>query len=262
MLYFGKISSYFFSGGLKLAVSIGLLTIAGCTHAQTVFDTVYVADTLVKKDSTSYTHQRLRAQQVINSYSIIKIDSAAPLVETDLAQKRKLRNNQFVWNDRKYRSDTTSGIKVKRHSPLYATLFSLAVPGLGQAYNRKYWKIPIVYAGLGGLGYALYYTTSNFYGYRNAYRLQVDEDPFTLGEFKGVTEANELKTYRDYYKRYVDLTAILTGVWYALNLVDAAVDAHLFEWNMKDDIHLSWQPTALPAYNQAAVPGVRFSLSF
>ena len=226
--------------------------------AQVVFDTVQVVDTIDRVDSIKSKKERFSSGAIILADSTTKTDSDNAVKN----HRRKLRNNQFVWNDRKYSADTSSDIKLKRHSPLYATLFSLAVPGLGQAYNRKYWKIPIVYAGLGGLGYALYHTTSNFYGYRNAYRLQVDENPYTYGEYKGVSNAAELKSYRDYYKRYVDLTAILTGVWYALNLVDAAVDAHLFDWNMKDDIHLSWQPAMLPAANQASVPGVRLNLSF
>lgn len=226
-------------------------------YTQSVFDSVQV-----QTDSITFSSGKLRngSTAMIDSSTADSIVKATNTVTSD---RKKIKNNQFVWNDRKYRSDTLSGIKVKRHSPLYATLFSLAVPGLGQAYNRKYWKIPIVYAGLGGLGYALYYTTSNFYGYRNAYRLQVDEDPNTYGEYKGVNNSAELKSYRDYYKRYVDLTAILTGVWYALNLVDAAVDAHLFDWNMKDDIHLSWRPVVLPSQNQASVaPGVHINLSF
>lgn len=158
----------------------------------------------------------------------------------------------------------TASVKKKRHSPLKAALFSMALPGLGQGYNKKYWKIPIVYAGLGGLGYAVYYTASNFTTYRNAYRLQIDEDPNTYAAVDGIDDAATLKSYRDYYKRYLDISAICTGVWYALNIVDAAVDAHLFEWNMKDDLNVSWRPVMINGnsnYPQAAV-GVNISLGF
>jgi hypothetical protein len=154
--------------------------------------------------------------------------------------------------------------KGKRHSPLRASLYSLALPGLGQAYNKKYWKIPIVYAGFGGLGYALYHTGTNFYGYRNAYRIQADEDTATVASFKGVSNKATLKSYRDYFKKNLDITAICTGVWYVLTIVDAAVDAHLFEWNMKDDIHLSWQPTMIggSANLSQSTLGLRVGLTF
>ena len=146
--------------------------------------------------------------------------------------------------------------KKKRHSPTKAALFSALLPGLGQGYNKKYWKIPIVYAGLAGLGFGVYYTGSNFINYRNAYRLQIDENPLTIGSYKGVLEANALKSYRDYYKRLLDITAICTGVWYLLNIVDAAVDAHLFDWNMRNDLNVSWRPeiiTPAGVYPQASV---------
>ncbi len=173
---------------------------------------------------------------------------------------------KFYWNSAKALSDSTiSGDrKLRRHKPLYAALFSMALPGLGQAYNRKYWKIPIVYAGLGGFSYGIYALSKDFTGYRNAYRLQVDDDPNTYGSYKGVDNETTLKTYRDYYKRNMDLVCIFTGVWYALNIIDAAVDAHLFEWNMKDDIHLSWQPSVVSPqtnYSHAAL-GARIGLSF
>lgn len=154
--------------------------------------------------------------------------------------------------------------KKKRHSPLKAALFSAALPGLGQGYNKKYWKIPIVYAGFGGLGYALYHTTTEFRNYRAAYRLQVDEDPLTYGQYKGVDDPATLQSYRDYYKRFVDISAICTAVWYALNIVDAAVDAHLFDWNMSDDINVSWRPVFnnTTGYGQAGIGvGIRVGLN-
>ncbi len=158
---------------------------------------------------------------------------------------------------------STVAKKAKRHSPTKAALFSAVLPGLGQGYNKKYWKIPIVYAGFGGLGYALYYTATEFKGYRNAYRLQVDLDPASYGSYRGVDDEATLKSYRDYYKRYLDISAICTAVWYTLNIVDAAVDAHLFEWNMKDDLNVSWRPVLIPPYSQSgyATLGVQLRLT-
>lgn len=151
----------------------------------------------------------------------------------------------------------------KRHSPLKAGLFSAALPGLGQIYNKRYWKPPIIYAGFGGLGYAMYYTASKFTTYRNAYRLQVDGNPNTIGSVNGIEDAATLKVYRDYYKRFVDITGIGMAVWYLLNIVDASVDAHLFEWNMKDDISVSWKPVGFPSQSTAMVhPGITIAVRF
>lgn len=180
-------------------------------------------------------------------------------------RKKASGKRKFYWNANRYSLEDSSlnAKKMRRHSPVYAALFSMALPGLGQAYNKKYWKIPIVYAGLGGLGYACYYTASNFVGYRNAYRAQVADIPNPSASYKGVHDVATLKEYRDYFKRNLDISAICTGVWYILNIVDATVDAHLFEWNMKDDIHLSWQPVVISGnYQTAAAPGLRIGLDF
>lgn len=165
------------------------------------------------------------------------------------------------------RTDTivrSAKIKERKHSPTLAAIFSAVLPGLGQGYNKKYWKIPIVYAGLGGLGFAVGYTATQWKGFRNAYRLEVDENPNTLGSYKGVDDEATLKSYRDFHKRNLDITAICLGVWYLLNVVDAAVDAHMFNWNMKDDIHLSWQPTMLYGgqYGNTATAGLSIRLGF
>ena len=194
-------------------------------------------------------------------------------VEVDSVKAKPVRafgihsntKRKFYWSASSYSTDDSSmaAKKLRRHNPLYAALFSMALPGLGQAYNKKYWKIPIVYAGLGGLGYACYYTATNFIGYRNAYRAHLATVPDYFASYKGVSDEATLKSYRDYFKKNLDISAICTGVWYILNIVDATVDAHLFEWNMKDDIHLSWQPVMLNNTSQAsAAPGLRLNLSF
>ena len=73
----------------------------------------------------------------------------------------------------------------KRHSPKKAALLSAILPGVGQAYNKKYWKIPIVYAGLGGIGTWVGFNVVNLRGFTNAYKLELDDDPLTLGSYKG-----------------------------------------------------------------------------
>ncbi|MFN8278142.1 MAG: DUF5683 domain-containing protein [Chitinophagales bacterium] len=150
--------------------------------------------------------------------------------------------------------------KLKRHSAGRAAWMSAVLPGLGQAYNRKYWKIPIVYGGFAGLGYAVYYTASNFTAARNAYRDAVDGNPATQRTYRGISSSAELKAYRDYYNRYLNIASIFTAVWYALNIVDAAVDGHLFHYNMNDKLSMELQPQAPAAVANTNVASTTFGL--
>ena len=154
--------------------------------------------------------------------------------------------------------------KLKKHSPGKAAWMSAVLPGLGQAYNKKYWKIPIIYAGLGGLGYAVYYTGNNFTQARNAYRLQVDGDSSTIGIFQGTTDAATLKVYRDYHKRNLTITGICAGVWYFLNIIDAVVDGHLYNFNVSDKLSIHWEPEMIkPVWGTSAFSGgAKFTLIF
>ncbi|MEX0812721.1 MAG: DUF5683 domain-containing protein [Chitinophagales bacterium] len=130
----------------------------------------------------------------------------------------------------------------KKHSPKKAVIFSAVLPGLGQIYNKKYWKLPIIYAGFGGLGYSIYTNTQDWRMYRDAYKLRVDGDPNTVDEFEGSVSENNLLELKNHYKRNIDLSVIFTAVLYALNLVDAAVDAHLFNYDISDDLSMHVQP--------------------
>jgi hypothetical protein len=153
--------------------------------------------------------------------------------------------------------------KLPLHSARKAAYLSAVLPGLGQAYNKHYWKIPIIYAGLAGCAYALYYTSYNFNGYRNVDRQQKALAPNPHASFNGVSDPAEIQTYQAFYKKYLDISAIGFGVFYLLNVIDATVDAHLMGWNMKDDLSVSWTPTLLtsPNYNSAAA-GLSFTLHF
>jgi len=155
-----------------------------------------------------------------------------------------------------------SKIDKRKHKPWVAALLSTALPGAGQVYNKKYWKLPIVYAGIGGIGYAVYYTATQFTGYRDAYRLDIDEDPATDGSFQGITSTAVLKEYRDDAKRNLDASAICLGIWYILNIVDASVDAHLFDWNMNENLSAGWQPVIQPLPSGQTAIGIGMQFRF
>lgn len=123
-------------------------------------------------------------------------------------------------------------------SPSKAAFYSAILPGLGQAYNKKYWKIPIVYAAM-GTGIYFYISNNKQYNrYRTAYkeRLAGVRDEF----FNVVPDENALIDAQEFYQRNRDLSLLLTVVAYVLNIVDANVDAHLLQFNVNDD--LSFRP--------------------
>lgn len=199
----------------------------------------------------------------VDSLTINKYGDSVPAVKApDTTIQTKAANTDTVRTVGINDSITIAQKKMNRHSPLKAAMFSLALPGLGQAYNKRWWKIPLVYAGFGGLGYAIYYTGVNFHGFRNAYRTQMfNPNSQNPASYKGVNDVNTLRDYRDYYKRYYDISAICTGVWYLLNIIDATVDAHLMEWNMRDDLSISWHPVVMPNVTTASSTGMGLQLT-
>jgi hypothetical protein len=127
--------------------------------------------------------------------------------------------------------------------PKKAAYLSAALPGLGQAYNKRYWKIPIVYGALGTIGYFIGWNNNKYQQYRNAYLLKksfpIDEldDPLAIE----ISEDN-LKRGLDYYRRNRDfLMIILVGV-YVIQILDAHIDAHLMDFDVSEDLSLRLEP--------------------
>jgi len=144
-------------------------------------------------------------------------------------------------------SDTISIKKTPsiKHSPKKAALFSTALPGLGQAYNKKYWKIPVIYVGFAGLAYSINSNQIKYNRYKTAYKYRLDGDPATIDSYVGVYTDDNLNTLQKYYRRYRDLSIIGAAALYVLNIIDATVDAHLFTFDVSDDLTLNVHPTII-----------------
>ena len=162
-------------------------------------------------------------------------------------------------------SDTSS---IKRHDPKKATIYSMILPGLGQAYNKKYWKIPIVYTGFGVCYYFISFNNKEYKEWQEAYNHSLSDPDNTeppVNEYEEMYGSNPqiLKDQKDYYRRNRDLSYIFTGIWYLLNVVDAAVDAHLYSWEIDDDLSLRFEPTLTePLYGYKPGGGLRLTLNF
>lgn len=127
------------------------------------------------------------------------------------------------------------------HSPKKASLLSAALPGLGQAYNKKYWKIPVIYAGLFGLGYAVGFYHSNYVIYRDAYIAKTDTNSLTIDHYPEIDAAVLLEN-NDYYRKNRDIFIIAAVGMYVINIIDASVDAHLFTFDVSDDLSINVNP--------------------
>lgn len=152
---------------------------------------------------------------------------------------------------------------LRHHSVKKAVIQSALLPGLGQVYNRKWWKVPIIYAGFGALGYSIGWNAKRFRTYSDAYRARVDGNSATIDRYTDVYSENNLLVLKNYYKRNMNLAIIFTGVLYALNIIDAAVDAHLFGYDISDDLSLRVEPV-MRCHDAAAgnFSGVNVSLRF
>jgi hypothetical protein len=150
-------------------------------------------------------------------------------------------------------SDTLSGYA--QHSPAKATIMSAVVPGLGQIYNKKVWKVPLVYAALGASAYYFLKYQNNFQKYRRAYIDYNDGDPHTnYHENRKALDiplnytgdiGRVVTNGKDVYRRYRDWAIIAVVAAYGLNLIDANVDAHLMNYNIDDNISLNIKPCFL-----------------
>jgi hypothetical protein len=135
-------------------------------------------------------------------------------------------------------------LKLKEIDPLRPTkaaFYSAIIPGLGQAYNKKYWKIPIVY---GAIGTSLYFYINNnkkYHSYRDAYKRRLLG--FNDDQYQYLDDSRLIAAQR-FYQRNRDLSLLVTVGFYILNIVDANVDAHLIQFNVSDK--LSFQPDVYP----------------
>lgn len=168
------------------------------------------------------------------------------------------------------------------HSPTKAWLMSAALPGLGQAYNQRYWKIPLIYGGFAAFGYFIKSNNFRYKTYRSAYdaRYQLDKLLTTDPDYEAKRAELEARVsgfnnmpldrmqyYKNQYRRDRDFFIILTTLFYVINMVDAAVDAHFFTYDVSNDLSLNWQPYVDEGFHASSLQmkptvGLNFSITF
>lgn len=126
----------------------------------------------------------------------------------------------------------------QRFNPQKALLYAAILPGSGQVYTKKYWKVPLVYGGFAFLGYYIDFYNDNYRFYRG----ELFQHLNTGSSSSGLQE-NQIRTVIDRYRRERDFFIVLTGIWYALQIVDAHVDSHLKEFDVNPNLQVRIEPS-------------------
>jgi hypothetical protein len=182
----------------------------------------------------------LQAQNKDTAFTLIDSNKAIILVGKDSIIKQPLTNPP------NYRS------------PRKAAILSAILPGLGQAYNKSYWKIPIIYVGLGFLGYLTSDNHASYQKYRRELIYRID-NPTLRNDYPNLEE-RDLITQKEIFRKYRDLSGLGFILTYVANIIEANVDAHLMTYDMSDDLSLKWQPNFYDFKQQQGLVGLTFTL--
>lgn len=155
--------------------------------------------------------------------------------------------------------DIVSTPKEQVHSPHKATMYSAVVPGLGQVYNKKYWKLPIIYGLTGVFIYSFDFNNEQYNKYKNAY---AEFEAGKINSFEGYTSKDIILRLKDYHRRNRDLNVIVLAGVYMLNIIDATVDAHLFDYDISEDLSLNIQPSLMRSVNNQNALGFTCRVNF
>ncbi len=160
-----------------------------------------------------------------------------------MAQNKETRADSSlrISADSTFKKSTTD--TSKKYNPNVAVWRSLMIPGWGQATNKKYWKIPLVYGALGTTGYIFFRNIRQYKDARNAYILATDNDPLNDDQIKqpyfSVKDQPErIRVFRNAVRQNVDYSVLFFIAFWGLNVADAAVDAHLKTFDVSDELSL------------------------
>ena len=139
--------------------------------------------------------------------------------------------------------DAQTMLQENDHSAKKASIYSAIIPGYGQYYNKKYWKIPIIYTSIGTAFYIAKWNQNKYLIYKEAFQYRTDQDETTIDEFESIYSEANLITIKNYHRKNRDLAYIISAGFYLLNIIDASVDAHLFNFTINEDVTLNITPS-------------------
>lgn len=130
--------------------------------------------------------------------------------------------------------------------PKRAGLYSALIPGLGQCYNRQYWKMPIVYAAMGTTIYLVVKRNNEYQRYRKAYVSRIADEENSQDEFQGILSTAAIKQYQDEAKQNMDMMVVFTVIGYAGQIMEAIAGAHLRNFDISKDLSMQFRPVLTP----------------
>lgn len=156
--------------------------------------------------------------------------------------------DDFVYIDDEQFADSTAADSVALKNPKLAGWLSFAVPGAGQVYNGQYWKVPIIYGGIGTMIYVSQFYNTRYKQLKNDEHyflaMQAGDSTYVGVNLFGLTNESDIVRYMVKYRRYRDLCYVGIMLVYVMNIFDAVVDAHLYDYDVSDNISLRVEPYA------------------
>jgi len=175
-----------------------------------------------------------------------------------------LKNPQSLKRDTTIRVDVQQErvelfTEISTLNPKKAAILSAVIPGLGQVYNKQYWKVPLIYGGGLIIAHYIRYNDRLYQSFRSSYLASVDADPGTVNKYPNIDQAS-LEVNAENLRRDRDYLMIIGGLFYLLQIVDAHVSAHLHEFTINEELSVGFEPTVQPSPYESGTIGVSFSL--
>jgi Family of unknown function (DUF5683) len=216
------------NGCIRIVMALALASL-GLLHAQVPIDSVAPpsgkGSLKIQPDTT--------AKPAASGKTSLKVQSDS------LAKRRSIveRNDDPVGIDKDSLRQARRRELLADHDPNKAVRRSLILPGWGQVYNRRIWKVPIIYAGLGTFGYR------QFHKYRNEMFARYDPNTSLLPdpELADLDDGNVIAV-REFHRKFRDMNIIFAALWYTLQAVDAYVDGHMAQFDVSDDLSMRLGP--------------------
>lgn len=200
-----------------------------------------------------YNKRSIQAIFFIVSFFYLTMNVSAQSKDTSINKNTATNNLQSTASSF---PDSIFRFNAKIQSPKRAGFYSALIPGLGQIYNKQYWKAGIVYAGFGAVTGFMISNVKKYQYYQKIYLGRIDSDPSTTDTITIYT-TDDINTLRKGYRKYTEYTAIAGTVAYLINILDAYISAHLKTFDMSKDISLR----AMPFINDRRQPGFKIAFA-
>ncbi|MDR3326885.1 MAG: DUF5683 domain-containing protein [Prevotellaceae bacterium] len=225
---------------------------------------------LISLSSTVWANAQTNYFIVGDSIVLDTIETTTPEVKKELLRQKlfqaKTGEAKFDTLDRQNSKNLPKKIFIP--DPNKSVWYALLLPGAGQIYNRRYWKLPIVYGGFAALAYGIGWNGKFYNAYLKGYRDYMDNNPNT-NSFEGLVPNSSIGNIKDFlenrqnqFRRSRDLCIIGTVAFYAITVLDAFVDAALSDFDISPNLSMKIAPTVIQTNNNAINLAMRFNVSF